>query len=372
MNSLKSTCVILVLAGVLYGVYITLNSPPPTAGDRTSQQLAEMQPPSIDFGPASEAPALPQSGTSPVGLPPLMPQPQIIAPVVYDNVPLPNAAPDLAIDQPAPSGPAYAPPGETPAAEAPPPVRESAPNAAANPALEAYKLKEAWRAVERHVQDGKPRNALAVLSPFASNPNLTPEDRRAVFTWLDALAGKVIYGPEHHLHEPFRVTSKGQTLYDVAKVCKVEAQLLLNVNAQQISDPVVLLVGTELKVIPGPFRAELSLGAGELTLFVGPLYAGRFSFTVGDERPQPGTYRVQDKRRDRTYFSRDGRQQLAANDPANPYGGWWMDLGKEASLHGSAVTTGAGPALGCLSFSPLDAQDLYGILSLQSEVVIKP
>lgn len=378
VNSLKSTCVILILAGVLYGVYVTLNSPPPNAGNPSSQQLAEIQPPSIDFGPASAAPSLDAPAPGTIGLPPLMTNPPLIAPVshgepvspVGSNSPATTTPPDLAIEQPSPNAPTYAPPSETPAVEAPAAKSESAANGS-TPALEAYKLKQAWQTVERHVQDGKLRDALAELSPFASNSQLSPDDRRAVYTWLDALAGKVIYGPEHYLHEPFKVTGKGQTLYDVAKVCNVEPQLLLNINSHQVSDPVVLLPGTDLKVVPGPFRAELSLSKSELTLFVGPLYAGRFAFTIGDERPQPGTYRVQEKRRDRPYYARDGRQ-LAANDPNNPYGGWCLDLGKEVSLHGSPANSGQGPALGCLSFSPLDAQDLYGILSLQSEVVIKP
>jgi lipoprotein-anchoring transpeptidase ErfK/SrfK len=114
----------------------------------------------------------------------------------------------------------------------------------------------------------------------------------------------------------------------------------------------------------------VNLAGGELTLYVGELYAGRFAFTIGDERPQPGTYRVQTKQKDRPYIGRDGRQ-IAGGDPANPYGNCWIDLGKEVSLHGSGISNGQGPALGCLSFSPQDAQDLCGILSVTSEVVVK-
>jgi lipoprotein-anchoring transpeptidase ErfK/SrfK len=227
------------------------------------------------------------------------------------------------------------------------------------------------QAAERHVQDGKFRSALAELSPLASNRNLTAEQRTQLFAWLDALAGKVIYSREHHLGEAHRVVGKAENLYAIAAEHKVDVQLLLNVNSTVISDPVVLVPGTEIKIIPGPFRAEISLAAGELTLYLGQLYAGRFTFGAGEDRPKPGTYRVQDKRRDQVYYGRDGRQ-LAANDPANPFGGCWIDLGSNTALHGSPQAPSPGPALGCLSFSPQDANDLFAILSTQSEVVIQP
>lgn len=383
MNSLKSTCVVLVLAGVLYGVYVTLNAPAPS---NQSQSQADIQPPAIDFGPASHAPSLSPPVTT--NLPPLVTEPAVILPTtsLTESSPAdvrgatfnapdftqPSAPPanEPAIEQFAPS----APPASAPAAESssaytlpntnPPAAGNS------NAALETYKLKNAWAAVEQDVKDGKLRDALQELSPFANNPHLTPDDRRAVHNWLDALAGKVIYGPEHYLSEPYRPAS-GQSLYDVAAQCKVPVQLLHNINAHAVTDPAVLLKTTELKVIPGPFRAELSLAAGELTLFVGPLYAGRFAFTVGEEMPAAGTYQVITKDGPRAYIGRDNRQ-IPAGDPTNPYGNCWIDLGRQASLHGSAATAGQGPALGCISFSPQDAQDLYNILSVSSEVVIKP
>ncbi len=379
MNSLKSTCVVLVLAGVLYGVYVTLNAPPPSNHGH-SHAHSDIQLPAIDFGPASQAPSLSPPVTT--NLPPLVTDPAVVQPTANVVEPSPadvrgatfNApdftqpasppATDPVVEQPTPASPT---PAESTSAYTLPNTTPPAPSS--TPALEAYKLKNAWAAVEQHVKAGKLRDALLELSPFANNPQLTPDDRRAVHNWLDALAGKVIYGPEHYLSGPFRPAS-GQSLYEVAAHCKVPVQLLQNINSQTVRDPSVLLPGTELKVIPGPFRAELSLAAGELTLFVGPLYAGRFAFTVGEEKPAAGSYQVITKDGPRAYIGRDNRQ-IPAGDPNNPYGNCWIDLGRQASLHGSAANPGQGSALGCISFSPQDAQDLYNILSVTSEVVIK-
>jgi lipoprotein-anchoring transpeptidase ErfK/SrfK len=133
----------------------------------------------------------------------------------------------------------------------------------------------------------------------------------------------------------------------------------------------VLVPGTQLKVVPGPFRADVNLATSELTLFLGEMYAGRFPFALGTEPPQPGSYKVQDKQANRTYYAADGRT-IPANDPANPYGGAWIDLGHEASIHGSAIASAApAAALGCISLSPQDARDVFGILSVGSDVVIR-
>ena len=377
MNSFKSTCVVLVLAGVLYGVYVTLHAPPASnTAHHAPHDHADVEPPSIDFGPAATASLLSNSPLAPaVTLP--------VAGVRTTTTP--------AINVPA----AFVSNDQGPRTELPPLVppcryRHTAGRSAcrwfrtpgsrpggcdvsglALSSARAHKLKRAMTDAEQHVADGKFRDALATLSPLASNHNLTAEQRTQLFAWLDVLAGKVIYSREHHLREPHRVTGKNENLYDIAAANKVDMQLLFNINSQVVNSPITLVPGTELKMIPGPFRAELSLGAEKLTLYVGQLYAGRFTFAVGEEVPKLGTYRVQDNRRDRVYYGRNG-QQLAAADPANPYGGFWIDLGSEASLHGSPQTSTPGPALGCLSFNSQDANDLFAILNKHSDVVIKP
>jgi lipoprotein-anchoring transpeptidase ErfK/SrfK len=145
--------------------------------------------------------------------------------------------------------------------------------------------------------------------------------------------------------------------------------LLANING--VNDPRILVPGTELKVVPGPMRAEVNVTAGELTLFLGELYAGRFPISIGSEPPQPKEYTVQNKSPDRTYIGPDGRT-IAANDPTNPYGQYWIDLGPEACIHGSPQSAAPGTqTLGCISLSPQDARDVYAMLVPGSKVVVK-
>lgn len=246
-------------------------------------------------------------------------------------------------------------------------ARAAPPAASHNPALTLYSLKQDWQQAQQAVAGGKFVEALKLLSKYYNHPDLEPGDQNQVNRWLDALAGKVIYSNEHLLAEPHKVSSQ-ESLFDVAERCNVPWQLLQNINS--VRDPEVLVPGTTLKVVPGPFRATVDLARGELTLFLGEMYAGRFPFALGNEAPQPGEYRIGDKRRDRVYVGGDQRVINGA-DPDNPYGGWWLDLGREASIHGSPKTTSSGQTLGCISLSPQDAKDVYGILSLGSTVTIK-
>ena len=78
---------------------------------------------------------------------------------------------------------------------------------------------------------------------------------------------------------------------------------------------------------------------------------------------------MNDKQPGRTYYAGNG-QTLAMEDPGNPYGRVWIGLGGELSIHGQPSTAPVNSAAGCISLSPTDAGDVYGILSKGSTVSI--
>lgn len=214
------------------------------------------------------------------------------------------------------------------------------------------------------IAEGDYHDALSALSVFYQSPDLTAEQHRELLDLLDPLAARVIYSRDHSLEDPY-VVGRNETLMDIAEQYHVPYQLLQKING--IEDPKVLLPGSELKVVPGPFRADVDLNNQELTLFLGELYAGRFPITLGsDPKPKQGKFQVRDKQHDKTYFSLNGRT-IPGNSPANPFGGVWVDLGQEVCIHGSAEQK-AGEKQGCISLSPQDADDVYSILSVGSKV----
>ena len=173
-------------------------------------------------------------------------------------------------------------------------------------------LANAIRTADKQYAEDKRKDALATLSIFYNTPNLSGEQRSELLSRLDPLAREVIYSQRHLLEQPHRV-GQNETLMEIAARYEVPWQLLANIN--QIKDPVTVLPGTELKVVRGPFRADVNVSLKELTLFLGDLYAGRFPIGVGnDPTPKPGTFTVQDKQTSRTYLRR-GRFTGASGQP---------------------------------------------------------
>jgi len=386
VNTLKSAALVVVLLGVLYAVYVALNKPEPPP--QPGESAADVTSPSIEFGGSTTQHSPPpltnnyddnpavnggrsvrggvyQPAVDPTSLPPPT-SPSASVPVD------PTAGTGSTLQRSTYETPAVSPASEALASQSSSQSSSSVAPASAtstSPSLTAYGLRRDLADVEQLAASGKYKSALAKLTPYYANTDLTSDQREVVMSWLDALAGKVIYSREHLLTSAHQVR-KGETLYDVAHQYNVEYRLLQNINRREVSDPLVLIPATELKVIPGPFRADLNLTTGEMTLLVGDLYAGRFPFALGDQPPQPGDYKVIDKKsQQKTYIGFDGRM-IPANDPNNPYGGWWLSLGGELAIHGSPASP-APRTLGCISLSSQDAEDIYGILSIGSEVKIR-
>lgn len=234
--------------------------------------------------------------------------------------------------------------------------------------LGANSFEVAWQMATDQLNSQYWNDALRTLSAFYDRPEVAGRDRQRLVDLLDPLAGKVIYSQEHLLESPYQVRP-GENLLEIAERYQVPVTLLKNING--ITDPRNLTPGSMLKVVRGPFRAEVTMAKDELVLFLGDYYAGRFAVSIGNNpQPQPGQYVVQGKQEGREYFAADGsRIPPLARD--NPYGRWWIDLGGNVSIHASPETTPSHGGLGCISLDPHDAADVFGILSIGSKVILR-
>lgn len=216
---------------------------------------------------------------------------------------------------------------------------------------------------------GKLKESLRKLSPYYESPELTHAEHSDLVNIMDALTREVIYSARH-LVEPAHVATASDTLESIAAKYQVTPELLKAIN--HIGESNALAPGTQVKVVKGPFRAAVSLARGELTLFLGELYAGRFPITVGkDPSPVEGAFEIVDRRRDRTYYVAGGKF-ISTNDPRNPYGGYWLNLGQDLCIHGTAEMASSDLVdAGCISLAPRDAADVYSILAQGSQVEIK-
>ncbi len=227
-----------------------------------------------------------------------------------------------------------------------------------------------WAGVSELVNAGDARAALETLSRHY-DAGLPADQRLRMLQWLDQLAGKVIYSSEHLLEPRPWIVADGDSLETLSAEWDVPPQLILNINRGKIGDPSMLVAGTELKVIRGPFDARLSLDRQELTLFLDGLYAGRFPVNVGTDQPvEQGSFPVAAKSDSGREFQDATGQTIAAGAAGNPYGKYWLALGSDDLFLHESTTEGSNDARGSIRLSSRDAEDLYGILGEGSQVTI--
>ncbi len=323
-----------------------------------AQQLPPLPPSLASNSPFPPLPDLPNSASTPPSLPPPA---ALLAANPKEEASDGDAAFGIALPPPPSKG---AEPPKTEVAPEPKKEEPSVENEAAAAERAAKAFENAKENALAQAKKGQLKEALASLSLFYSETDLTTEQRQDLLDFLDALAREVVYSRQHLLDIPY-FPVPGETVDQVATKFDVPVDILARINGLTPGSPIP--PGTNLKVVPGPFRAEVDLNRNELTLFVGELYAGRYPVSVGAEpAPKAGDFKVVDKQKDRNYYGEGA--PIPGNDPKNPYGGYWIDLGNDLSIHGTAAEADA--KLGCISLSPQDAADVFGMLSHGSPITI--
>ncbi len=421
METIKTAIVVVLLLAVLYGVYVVLNKPELEPPPEVALQQPSTEAPDIDTGiPSSFGPLPAPIGESAMPPPPSLgvadtsatvrsgvsagpvAGPADLVAVGSDNSlspggslppPDPTVVPETASADPQQQTQPTAQVGTvesvpTPlntvddvarssvsggqARESQPSIYESSSSLNSQNDDAAYRsvraFDNAWSSAIAQLEKGQFSEALLTLSFFYDDPELEGEERQRLIDLLDPLAGKVIYSNESILEAPYQIKSD-ETLHDVAERFQVPVTLLQNING--ISNPDAVWPGTTIKVLRGPFRAEVDIKQSKLVLFLGKHYAGQFSISAGnDPVPQPAEYEVLAKQPGREYTATDG-SRIPARAADNPYGNWWIDLGQGVSIHGVPEAIPGRAGLGCVSLESADAADVYGILSVHSRVLIR-
>ena len=233
-------------------------------------------------------------------------------------------------------------------------------------------VKKLLAVVNAELDHGRTADAHRMLSSLYGSPEVPSDMTREINGRLDEMAGVVIYSRQHLLERPYLV-QPGDTLERIADTYSVPATLLARING--IRDPQGLKPGRELKVVHGPFAAVVSLEKLELTLMLQDRYAGRFAIGLGtDHRPIERTYTVCEKVLNPGYGGYGGGSfAVQPGDPKNPLGKFWIGLGDQIGIHGTTNPAGIGRTdnPGSICLSDRDIDDVYGILSVGSKVIIQ-
>gem|GEM_PF-3211822 len=243
---------------------------------------------------------------------------------------------------------------------------------AANPNPTFEKI---WGEVQGHLKKQDYPRALRTLTPWSSESDLNQDQATRCILLLDQLAGAIIYSRQSYLEPGYQVKA-GETLDEISAQYGVPKDLIAKING--VAAPYALMTGEKLKVVRGPFRATISLSRRELTLYVGPNYAGRFPVTIGsDMPPESAFYEVAEKLEGRTYFDRKLGREIIRSESTNRYGKHWLGLRGEHITTGHSVGIHGRPAkvtgdVGSISLESKDAADVFSILSIGSRVEVRP
>lgn len=223
----------------------------------------------------------------------------------------------------------------------------------------------------RLIAENRLAEAHLMLSQWHNHERLFADDQKQLYEYLDGLAGAVVYSPQHLLEPEYQV-QVGETLATIADEYQVPPALLGKING--IDPQIPLTPGTVLKVIRGPFSAEVNLKRMELTVFLGDgRYAGRFNIGVGQEvPPKEGMFIVGEKVENPNYY-KNSVLEVPGGDPNNPFGKKLLTLGDELALHGTNDPQSIGPRPckeGCIRLGQRDINDVFDILSEGSQVRI--
>lgn len=436
MNTVRTVVVVAVLAAVAYGVHASLTAEPPadppglepgdwsqapmveipsTPGTVTLPTAAPSGPPPISSAPASTPPPAAASVSSPsldAGgeappfaapavqgkldlAPPYQPPstatPPPTTPESADTPTVSDAAPKQALEA-SPSVSLDAQPTEdqavhiTPSQSTPPPsasVPTDIGSSVQSAAGAAMPVEQQGAASSGHSADfetslaewiaeldhGNLSEAHLALSQWYGDPRMSEAQREQLLDLLDRVAGTVVYSQQSLLEPPYEV-QPGDTLERIGQLYNVPWQLLAKING--ISDPQRIRAGQTLKVVRGPFSAAVELDRYLLTLWLDGRYAGRFPVGVGQDHSTPeGEFIVRGKVENPTYYGPD--HVIDADDPANPLGERWIDLGNQIGIHGTHEPESVGQASsrGCIRLAPRDVEDVFDILSVGSTIIIR-
>ncbi len=247
---------------------------------------------------------------------------------------------------------------------------ETFPPAEAPTTNQASLFSTARLTVQAALDRGELSQALLLLSDWYGDPSLSESEAAEVQELLSQLAGSVIYSTEHRLESPY-LAQAGEKLEDIAQKFNVPWQLLAKING--IADPDQLQPGQQLKVVRGPFTARIELSTHTLVLMLERRYAGKFELDLSPSTSVEAGYWVVDQK-----LLTPGNAGIAGTAGAATEEKSILLKSSESGVNQVTILRGTSPATGSsdmagrvIQLKNADVEDVYDILSLGSQVIIR-
>ena len=186
---------------------------------------------------------------------------------------------------------------------------------------------------------------------------------------LDEVAQRIYFSPQTQIQPPYEIQS-GDQLRKIALKYNLSWQYLCRLN--QV-DAKKIRPGKKLKVFQGPFEAKVDLSDFQLTILLNGQYVKRYQVGIGKMNTTPiGEFTVREKLENPTYYGPDGLV-MDADDPMNPLGERWIDIGYSFGIHGTIEpdSIGKSESAGCVRMRNDDVAEVYDLLTVGSVVQIQ-
>jgi len=196
-----------------------------------------------------------------------------------------------------------------------------------------------------------------------------PASRPQFQDLLDGVAHRIYFTPQPQIEPPYEI-EPGDQLRKIASKYHLSWQYLSRLN--QV-DAKKIRAGKKLKVFQGPFNATVDLSDFELIVYLHGKYVKRYQVGVGRDNSSPiGEFTVKDKLENPIYYGPEGNV-LAADDPKNPLGERWIDIGNSFGIHGTIEpdSIGKSESAGCVRMQNEDVAEVYDLLTIGSTVIIQ-
>ncbi len=200
---------------------------------------------------------------------------------------------------------------------------------------------------------------------YWSNPRIRTHLRDRI----EKTARAIYFDRNTHFLDPY-VVQPGEQLAQIARQYDVPWQYLARLNG---AEPKQIRPGQRLKVIKGPFSAIVELNRFLLTVHAYGYFVRAYPIGVGKDSASPvGKFTVLNKVTNPQYTDPEGRV-IDGDDPRNPLGERWIDLGNGYGIHGTidAASIGRAESRGCIRMRNDDVAEVYDLLGVGSQVTIR-
>jgi hypothetical protein len=199
----------------------------------------------------------------------------------------------------------------------------------------------------------------------------------------------IVFSPRRFGNDPFQSTHTVQAREMLQKIAAANAlswEFLGRING--LSDPRRMRAGATLKTVQGPFHAVVSKSAFTMDIYLGSpgkpggMYVTTLPVGLGQNDSTPtGTWMAGGKLKNPAYFSPRGEGVIAADDPKNPLGEYWISLqgvegqavGKMSyGVHGTIDPDSIGKqsSMGCIRLRNDDIALVYELLVEGKSIVV--